>query len=184
MQANIINVFADGLALIEKNLTPYDVNNLRIALHLPIIDLRKCTHKQVIQGIKDGVDFRELHFILDQRYWNHYDEYIPAIKARNEYLGYKWFCRIPADQLFIKLICLFDDGKIDPCYEALVYKAVNDLLNMTDLSWNALYAIYHNIQIFEDANYCDTIDKQSHDSYSETLMQNILNMMYIESGKL
>jgi len=102
VSASLSNVFADAYRLIESNLTPFEINNMRIATKRPLLDLSLCTTKQVVQGIEDGVDFRELPVFLRAMEQKTFDIFAflyrcgDAIVRRNERLGYEWLCRIPS----------------------------------------------------------------------------------------
>jgi len=98
--APFTNIFKDAFRLIEANLTPFEINNLRITMKHPLLDLNLCTTDQIVRGIEDGVDFQVLPIYLrgmEQKDFNIFDFVYRcghAISRRGDSTGYKWLCRI------------------------------------------------------------------------------------------
>jgi len=100
ISAGLSNMFTDVFHLIEANLTPFEINNLRIVMKRSLLDLSLCTVDQIVRGIKDGVDFCDLPaFIHDmkQKDFNIYGylrQCKDTIEKRGESCGYKWLCLV------------------------------------------------------------------------------------------
>ena len=94
-------LFKDGIRLIEGNLSPFDIYNLRIARCKPRNNLRACSVKDIARYIDNGVDFRIIPIYFDEitnasidRQDSIYHLFLDTICRRKDPIGYIWLSKL------------------------------------------------------------------------------------------
>jgi len=191
ISAGLSNVFVDAYRLIEANLTPFEINNLRIATKRPQLDLSLCTIEQVVQGIECGVDFRFLPVYLRPRTgiceYTHIYYFIydcgRAIEKRGDNLGYKWLCRITMvysddaiayDDLVMMLLML--DNVPETNYD-LAEQVIDEYLESSQVDhWDMLSSLDNIVEYAKDQGNevtCAVVD-----ILKDTIINYVYNYIY------
>ena len=111
ISTSLTNVFTDAYCLIEANLTPFEINNMRHVLRLPLIDLKTCTVPQILKAIEDGVDFREMPTSLNKLYFFGVGAFISRIQEHraDDPYAYEWIGRFDLRHTAYIVTCLLNN---------------------------------------------------------------------------